>query len=41
MKLIRAIDNYFFLAGESDFTDRIWFYGTYTICLTIVAIIVI
>lgn len=41
MKLIRKIDNYFFIAGEGDISDRIWFYGIYAICIKIVLIIAI
>lgn len=41
MKLIRKFDDYFLGTGEGDITDRLWFYGAYATCLTIVAIIVL
>ncbi|MEK4085112.1 hypothetical protein [Psychrobacillus sp. FSL K6-1415] len=41
MRLIRKFDNYFLGANEGNWTDRLYFYGTYAACITIVTIIAI
>lgn len=38
MKTLKALDNYFIGAGEGTFEDRFWFYGSYVLCFTLVAI---
>lgn len=35
MNMIRKLDDYFLGTDEADISDRIWFYGTYAIVITI------
>lgn len=41
MRMIRKFDNFFLGTGEGDMTDRLWFYGTYVTCITMVSIILL
>ena len=38
MGIVRKLDNYFLGTDEASLTDRIWFYGTYIVAITITGI---